>query len=204
MIIDFHTHLGRGDPFYKDSGLEERMYTLTVSDLLYEMEKHNINMCVVNPPYRLPSKLIDANFELSETIQHHKDKLIGFAWLDPRIKDSCEILEVLVKEHNFRGLKLHPVLNGYYPSNKVVLPLIETATKLSIPVYIHTGFGRLGKVEYLNSIIDVCPEAKIVIGHMVEAGCIDVAKKSESVFIETSYTTYQKNLREGIKRLKRP
>jgi predicted TIM-barrel fold metal-dependent hydrolase len=167
------------------------------------MKKHNVDICVVNPPYRIPSRLIAANFELSETIQHYQDKLIGFAWLDPRIEDSCQALEVLVKKHNFRGLKLHPVLNGYYPSNKVILPLIETAIKLSVPIYIHTGFGYLGRVEHLNSIITSYPEAKIVIGHMIEDGCIDTAGRSENVFIETSFTTYQKGLEAGLKKIEK-
>jgi len=203
MVIDFHTHLGKGDPWYMSSDLEELKNNLKASDLVYEMKTNRVDRCIVNPPYKIPSKLITANFELSEAIKHHKDKFIGFAWLDPRIEDSCKVLEILVTQHGFRGLKLHPVLNGYYPSNKVVLPLINTAAKLSIPVYIHTGFGHLGKVEYLDNIIDNCPETQIVIGHMAEEGCIDVAKKSKNVFIETSFTTYEENLQEGIDKVEK-
>ena len=38
---------------------------------------------------------------------------------------------------------------------------------------------------------------------MVEDGSIDVAQKSENVFIETSFTTYQKDLQEGIKKIEK-
>ena len=202
MRIDFHTHLGRGDPWYKDSNLEEQMHAKTVNDLLAEMKKSDVDKCVVTPNYRLPHRLIQANFDLSNDIKPYS-QFVAFAWLDPRISNVSEALEILVTKHHFRGLKLHPVLNGYYPSNRVVLPLIETAVELSIPIYIHTGFGNLGKIEYLSNIVDTFPQARIVVGHMIEDDCIDFIDEHENVSLETSYTSYDKNPEIGRKKLEK-
>jgi hypothetical protein len=203
MIIDFHTHLGKGDPWYKNTEREEEIYAKKAEDLIKDMNKNNVSFCVVNPNPRIPSRLISACFELANMIKNYKSKLIGFAWLDPRIDESVDILVKMVRENGFKGLKLHPVLNGYYPNNKVTFPLIEAAIKLNIPIYIHSGWGELGSVKYIAVLADNFPDAKIVIGHMVEEKCLDIAKKHENVYIETSYTTYDKSLKAGIKKIEK-
>jgi hypothetical protein len=149
MIVDFHTHLGKGDPFYHS---DENWLYLTPKDLVGEMNRNSIDKAVVIPNYRLPSKLRDANLELSLSLKPYEERFFKFAWLDPRIEGSAKLLEDLVSKSGFRGLKLHPVLWGYYLTNKSTYPLIEKSIELSIPILIHTGWGALGKVSYLEEL----------------------------------------------------
>ena len=199
MIIDFHTHVGKADPWYKSQKLQEEKKEKLVDDLLNEMKRNNVNKSVVITAYKLPHKLKDANLELSQSIKNHKDKLIPFAWLDPRIEDSSETLELLVEKHGFKGLKLHPLLNGYYLSNEVVFPLIEKSIELSIPVLIHTGYGVLGDVNLVSVIAKAYTDARLVIGHMIEPDCINVAKRHENVFLETSDAPHLKVIEKAVK-----
>ena len=198
MIFDFHTHIGKGDPFYHSS-IEEKRLFVCPEKLLSEMKKFNISKSVVISSFRLPHRLIDANLELISSIENFKDKLFPFAWLDPRIEDVCDHLDTLVKKHGFRGIKLHPVLNGYYLTNEVINPIIEKGIELQIPILIHTGWGPLGNVNLIDKLAQRYPKAKLVVAHMIEPDCVYVAKKNENVLIETSYASHPRRIEQAVK-----
>ena len=162
-IFDAHTHIGKSDPFHHSS-LEETL-SVRAEDLLSEMNKCSVARAVVMPSYVLPHRLPDANFALAHSIERFSDRLFGFAWLDPRIDECCGQLETLVKKHGFRGLKLHPVLGGYYLTNKVVCPLIEGAITLDVPVMVHTGWGTLGSASLLGQLAERFKDATFIGTH---------------------------------------
>jgi len=198
MIIDFHTHIGKGDPFYH-STIEEEQLHIKPEKLLSEMDRCNVSKSVVIPAFRLSHRLIEANHQLAAFIKNFRNKLFAFAWLDPRIEGVCQHLDDLVRQYGFKGLKLHPVLNGYYLTNESINPLIEKCIDLRIPVLTHTGWGSLGSVNLVDKLANRYPKAKIVIAHMIEPTCVDVAKKNENVFIETSYATHPRRITQAIK-----
>jgi predicted TIM-barrel fold metal-dependent hydrolase len=200
MIFDFHTHIGKGDPFYHTSNEEGKLRVSPVK-LVDEMRKFDIIGSTVIPNFHLPHKLVDANIRMASLIQDFRDTLFPFAWLDPRIDGVCDQLEKLVKNKNFRGLKLHPVLNGYYLTNETVNPLIEKCIKLQIPILIHTGWSLLGSVTLVDKLAKRYPEAKIVIAHMIEQNCTDVVKNNENVYLETSYSQHPRRIEQAVKRL---
>ncbi len=199
MILDFHTHIGKGDPFYHSSD-EEKLLILP-EKLLLEMEKFNVTKSVVIPNFHLPHKLFNANLEMVSSIQDYKEKMVPFAWLDPRMERVCDKLETLIMEHGFKGLKLHPVLNGYYLTNRTIKPLIEKSIDLQIPILIHTGWGPLGSVDLVDKLAKLYPEAKIVIAHMTEPNCIEVAKRNENIFLETSYSIHPRRIEQAVREI---
>lgn len=189
MIFDAHTHIGRCDPFHY-SNLEDKNSTFTAAHLIEEMDRNNVSRAVVMPNYRLPHRLERANIELSSIIKPYGDRMVAFAWLDPRIEDCGDQLEKLVITHKFKGLKLHPVLGGYYATNKTVHILVERAVKLKIPVMIHTGWGALGRPSHIGELAEYFPDAKFIIAHMIDPECLDVARRSENIYVETSYAQH--------------
>jgi len=198
MIFDFHTHIGKGDPFYHSSNEEDGLFVLP-KKLLTEMDRFNVTKSAVIPNFHLPHRLFNANLEMVSSIQDFKDRLFPFAWLDPRVEGVCDQLETLVKKYNFKGLKLHPVLNGYYLTNKTVNPLIEKSIDLRIPILIHTGWGPLGNVNLVDTLAKLYSEAKIVIAHMIEPNCVEIAKNNENVFIETSYAVHPRRIEQAVR-----
>jgi len=69
-----------------------------------------------------------------------RDRLIPFACVNPyMVNDAGGEVERLVKEMGFRGLKLYPTYNYFYPNESLVYPIYAKAEELGIPVMLHTG-----------------------------------------------------------------
>jgi predicted TIM-barrel fold metal-dependent hydrolase len=67
-------------------------------------------------------------------------RLIPFASVNPlATPQPARELERLVKTHGFRGLKLYPTYQYYYPNDPLVYPLYAKAEELGIPVSMHLG-----------------------------------------------------------------
>lgn len=69
-----------------------------------------------------------------------QERLIPFACINPYlIGNPAGELERLVKEMGFRGLKLYPTYDYFYPSEPMMYPIYAKAQELGIPVMMHTG-----------------------------------------------------------------
>jgi hypothetical protein len=67
-------------------------------------------------------------------------RLIPFATLNPVLTpDPGRALERLVRDEGFRGLKLYPTYNYFYPNDRRLYPVYAVAEALGIPVVWHTG-----------------------------------------------------------------
>jgi predicted TIM-barrel fold metal-dependent hydrolase len=67
-------------------------------------------------------------------------RLIPFASINPYTSTRpAEELERLVQDEGFRGLKLYPTYQHYYPNDAHIYPLYAKAQELKIPVSLHIG-----------------------------------------------------------------
>jgi predicted TIM-barrel fold metal-dependent hydrolase len=67
-------------------------------------------------------------------------RLIPFASINPYTSTHpAEELERLVRDEGFRGLKLYPTYQHYYPNDAHIYPLYAKAQELKIPVSLHIG-----------------------------------------------------------------
>ena len=55
MIFDAHTHIGKGDPFHYSDSADS---TISVEDLLEEMDRNNVEKAIVIPNFNLPHKFL--------------------------------------------------------------------------------------------------------------------------------------------------
>ena len=76
---------------------------------------------------------------------------------------------------------------------------IEKSIDLRIPIQIHTGWGPLGNVNLVDTLAKLYSEAKIVIAHMIEPNCVEIAKSNENVFIETSYAAHPRRIESAVR-----
>ena len=72
----------------------------------------------------------------------------------------------------FRGLKLYPTYQHFFPNQREIYPLYEKAVELDIPVMFHTGSSiyRNSKLKYgdplhLDEVASDFPELKIIMAH---------------------------------------
>ena len=99
-------------------------------------------------------------------------QLLPFCTFDPlKEKDMPGQLRQLAAE-GFRGVKLYPTYNFFYPNAPMMYPLYETAQELGLPVMFHTGLSvfkssrlKYGSPIFYDDIAVDFPELKIVMCH---------------------------------------
>lgn len=101
------------------------------------------------------------------------DCLIPFCTVNPYLTaNPAQYLEDLVKEYGFKGLKLYPTYNLYYPNDQMMYPVYAKAQELGIPVMFHTGTSvfKGSRVKYGDPVLfdDIAvdfPDLTIVMVH---------------------------------------
>jgi len=123
------------------------------------------------------------------------ERLEGFAWVtDPKLPGSIGELEMAVRDHSLIGLKLHPSLHDFVPSQPEVFPLVRKAAELGVPTLIHCypwppGFYFNNLPRHIDILKRNVPEATIIIGHMGHLNFNDllVLARMRGVYAESSW-----------------
>lgn len=135
--------------------------------------------------------------------------LYGLVWANPRMPDVVAETRRLLDEpgSRFRGVKLHPLLDGYHPDDPIVHPIIELLIERGLPALIHCGHPIFTLPWSIEELIVRYPEARIILGHMGHGNivyinaAIDVAARNPNVFLETSGMPMHAKIREAVERV---
>ena len=152
-VVDFHFHITRGEEYLRsvpkgvrdllgwaDSG---RLPALTREGLTRFLDDNGVDYAVALAELGYASTVFPNNEDVAEFCQGNP-RLIPFCHINPfLVGRPAQVLERYVKELGFRGLKLHPTFNLYYPNDSMVYPIYAKAEELGIPVIIHTGSSTL-------------------------------------------------------------
>ncbi len=173
---------------------------------LREMDEAGIDMQVIShvepaaqnfAPAEAVRLARDANEILYRAIQAHPTRFAGFAALpmsDPAA--SAAELERTVTQLGFKGAMIHGLTNGAFPDEKPFWPILATAERLDVPLYIHPAtphpavidayykdFPSMVRVGHgftaeasaiamrliLSEVFDAFPRLQIILGHLGEA-----------------------------------
>lgn len=190
MIIDAHTHIHS-----EKDGYGSR-YDASLEYLIQNLEESEVDKAIVLPiacdtPY---VKRTENRF-VAECCQKYPDKLIGFASVHPlEDPDPAKRLEHDIKTYNLKGLKIHPRFQGISANDTRLVPLIEKAAELNIPVAIDCLLWKPTplKMQLPFNIDELCkkvPEAKIIICHAGGFRFLDtlaVAVANDHVYLDLS------------------
>jgi predicted TIM-barrel fold metal-dependent hydrolase len=160
MIIDAHIHC---------SGEEQ------ISDVLHELDVAGVDKAVLLAPFlsghyslHNAASLRQGNEYLAALIRTAKDRLIGFAVINPLDGNALGDFEYAI-ERGLRGLKLVPA--GWYPYDDAACRLYELAERLSIPILFHSGIfidgksGRFCRPVFYEAIRDF-PNLRVTLAHL--------------------------------------
>ena len=159
MIIDCHTHIS----FDADE--------VELSDHLTAAE--TVDMCIVLGSANSTSE--QANKKLADYTKRYKQKLIGFAVVDPcRDRISEDNLKDIKNKQGFKGTVLYCSTGGYHPAHTRAMKFYELAQALSLPVFFHNGGVALksdtvlefAQPHLIDEIAKEFSELKIIIGSM--------------------------------------
>ena len=135
------------------------------------------------------------NDVLSEVIQKHQDRFLGFAALAPqKPEEAADELERAVKDLGLKGWKTHSNYGDSYLDDKKYWPILEKAEELDVPIYLHPSFPAIPQLRtsygfalagapfgfgfetamcmmrlILSGAFDKYPGLKIMLGHLGEA-----------------------------------
>jgi predicted TIM-barrel fold metal-dependent hydrolase len=178
-ILDAHVHLG--DDMDGFRGVYE--------DLLAVLDKYGVGRSFMfcmdeadrHPAFRAPNDRTLAYARRSE------GRLIPFVRLDlgeNPIEEAARCLDA-----GARGIKLHPRAQRFLLNDDRLRPVFAIAAERRVPILIHGGRGLPPIADELTRLVDLYPEAQLIIAH---AGIADLAALAErfggraGVYFDTS------------------
>jgi len=134
MIVDCHTHINCAAE------------NVEASEHLAAAK--TVDICIVLATTEGPSQ--EVNKKLSEYISKHKEKMIGFAVVEPtKDKTSVKNLALITDKLGLKGTVLYCSSCGFHPAHSKAMKFYESAQELGLPVFFHNG-GALRPEAILN------------------------------------------------------
>jgi predicted TIM-barrel fold metal-dependent hydrolase len=125
-------------------------------------------------------------------------RLVPFASINPYLtNDAAAVLEGLVSREGFKGLKMYPTYQYFYPNDPLVYPLYARAQELQIPIMFHTGSSlfkgsrlKYGDPIFFDDVAVDFPQLTIIMCHGGRPFWYDraafLARLHDNVYVEIS------------------
>jgi len=182
-IIDFHLHAAQPEhyhpwvvewmqTFVDEDFLKHIRDLLTPEGVQQVLRESGVDYAVVLAEISPITTGVTTNEYVAEFCQG-VDCLIPFANINPfMVARPAQELERCVHELGFRGLKLLPTYQLFYPNDNNLYPVYAKAEELGIPVMFHTGSSlfrgsrlKYGDPLYLDDVAVDFPNLVIVQAH---------------------------------------
>ncbi len=206
MRIDVHTHVwpekiaeATLEAMARDSGFEA-VSANTVAGLKAHMAESGVDKSVVLGITERPDQVSRANDWL---ISIQDDMLVPFGAIHPGLETKADEVRRL-RQAGIKGIKLHPVMNAFYPDDPDMFPVYEELGE-DMVLEIHTGRLPTSKPgdpvyaapERVMNVVRQFPKLKVIALHLGGFYMLDEAERDllgrENVFIDT---TWPPSLRE--------
>jgi uncharacterized protein len=180
MIIDFHVHLAARehlypvpaafcDGFWPARGDWDALLTAEGFDAYLEAEGV---ACAVGLPEVSPLVTgVTSNEYVWERFRESK-RLVLFANLNPWFTRGLDREVERLAGMGFRGVKLYPTYQHFYPNEARLYPLYASCQKLGLPVMVHTGSSifpgakiKYGDPLHLDDVAADFPELTLLMVH---------------------------------------
>jgi uncharacterized protein len=189
-IIDAHAHVGRIGGWANVSCSGEQ--------LLERMEESRVESAILFGP---------DNLLVRRTVSRHPRRFVGYVWPNPHDGEALSLVKESVKRWGFRGIKLHPLVHAFLPTDEEVLPIIEFAGRERLPVAIHSGHPPFSLPWSIGELAEMYPEVRMVMLHMGHAhgvyiqAAINTARRHDNIILETSGVSMHSKIKEAVERV---
>ncbi|MBN2510654.1 MAG: amidohydrolase [Spirochaetales bacterium] len=198
-VIDFHTHIFPDEIARKTvkKMAEEARAALhapgTLDGLLERMAACGIDYSVTQPVATRPEQVESINNWVNS---HRNQKIIPFGAIHP---DYPQVVDELTRLHRlgFKGIKLHPDYQAFYPGEERLDPVYRTCADLGLIILFHSGddigHPRPGHSlpRLLAKVHERYADLRLVYAHMGGYEMWDQAEQylaGRDVYLDTSYT----------------
>lgn len=183
-VIDFHFHISRGEDYlrtvkkelralagWQDSGGEAISFRSS-HDAVRFLDQNGVDHAVALAELSYASTSVATNEDVAEFCRN-TPRLVPFCHINPfLVSHPGRTLEHYVQDLGFKGVKLHPSFNQYYPNDSLIYPLYARAEEMGVPVIVHTGFSTLtgARLKYgdplsLDDVMVDFPRLKLIQAH---------------------------------------
>lgn len=181
-LLDAHCHVGQG-----------LMNGMEVAALIEAMDRCYVQKAVVVPwDQAIAVHNREGNRFTHDLVKRYPDRFSAFCTVNPWF--AAEALEELERcaALGMKGLKLHPVYQGYQLSDPFILPVIERAVALGMIIYIPTGIPVMSMPLQLTYIAERYPEGKFIQGHFGNTDfwidSLPSVVHTPNIFVDTAYS----------------
>jgi predicted TIM-barrel fold metal-dependent hydrolase len=203
MIIDAHVHLHPteevGKMVVEMIGMPYYSYG-TPDDYLNDMKTAGIDKAVI-VSFAPDNQLKNNNFWTVAITRSGKNKpakypdFIPFISVSPTMKGRTMIEEL---EHKYKwgmkGLKIHPVAQGFAPNDERMFPVYQWLVKHNLPITAHSGVNidgksTFGELERWIHVLEEFKDLKLILAHMGGGSwdqTIEIADKFPQVMFDTA------------------
>jgi predicted TIM-barrel fold metal-dependent hydrolase len=176
IVIDAHNHIGT-----------RHGATQTGTDLVAKMDKTGVAKAVIFP-------FTEGNFTndaVKTAYDQFPDRLIPYCAVNAWQPDAAAEVRRCVRDWGFKGLKLHPTINGFHLADPgLVNPLFEEAGDLGIPIIVHGASDLYNAPPEFAEMARRFPRVKLLMAHMGFFWAVDqaiaYAKELPNLYLETS------------------
>lgn len=189
--IDAHSHIG-----YFGSWCN---VGITADEMVTKMDEYEIEKSIISYP---------DNELVRKAVEAHPDRLIGLPWVNPYDGEKAvEQAFRYVKECDFKGIKLHPLVNAFVANDEIVHPIAKAAEDLNVPLFIHSGHAPFSLPWSIAQLAELFPRVKIVMVHMGHGhgvyiqAAIDMAQKFPNIYLETSGMPMHTKIKEAYEQV---
>ncbi len=178
MLIDCHVH---------SVGNE------SIDDVIKAMDQAGVDKAIIFAPYPAfygrrkvswePTKLGEFSYpDVNDEMQRKStifisslqaedpDRIIAFAWIEPRLKNAVQNIEEAVTKYECKGIKMIP--DHWYPWEPRFFKIYEKIQELHVPVIFHSGilFGFKDSSRFCRpcnyEVLINFPELKFALAHI--------------------------------------
>ena len=187
MIIDMHAHVGPKQKDYRAEVVTDAYpHSNEIENYLRAMDKAGVDKAVT-------FGILDLDNEYQAKIQKkYPDRIISFAWINPRQIDAPERFKHCVEDLELKGLKIHGFWHQTpYSSSDLFDPLVEICDKYHLPVILHTEGGSAFTTPlHAEELAKRWPNVNFVMSHGGMWWCareaILVAKRTKNLYFDNA------------------
>lgn len=156
LTIDMHTHLP-GKAF----GTGE----IPTPKFLSMLDSAGISHALVSTVDGIFFDQLGSNDRLAEQAAQSGGRLIPYCTVDPYSDDAVREIRRCIGELGFRGIKLHPPLQGFSPLDRYMWPIAAEAEQLGVPILFHDGTPPYSTPLQIAALGDRFPDLRVILGH---------------------------------------
>lgn len=156
-FIDMHTHLP------SESSAAWRDWTSRAA--LDRMDVLGVDRAVVMTLDGLGFDAVHGNDVLADACVGTGDRLLPLGSVDPRRPDAAAEVIRCANELGFRGLKLHPWMQGFSPLAPYMDPVAEAAATAGLPMVFHDGTPPYASPLQIAHLARRFPLLTVVLAH---------------------------------------